>query len=67
MTESEKLIEIARARMKAAPLKLIEPTLRYLSLLVQERDYSIESIFPSINGVVAKVTKECSGHGAMIV
>lgn len=42
-------------RMAESRMKIIDPTLRYLSLLQQEREYTIESRFSSINGVKARV------------
>lgn len=42
-------------RMAALRKKIIEPTIGYLLLLAQEREYTMESVFPSIKGVKAKV------------
>ncbi len=59
--DTEKTIEQLRdERMKAAGRKLIDPTMAYLKLLNQSRNYLIESVFPSINGVVANAGKEDS-------
>lgn len=44
-------------RMAESSMKVIDPTIRYLSLLQQKREYSIESRYSPINGVKARVYK----------